>query len=489
MDLPGEVRPLLEFSIELLVIGGGLPSLVLQRPAWLREIRDRYSIWRFIPWLGRLNGLTITPLLLGLILFWHIGLAAGWRWAFWGRNAQEIQKWFYVSLALSLVLVGWLWYQVLMTSFPQVAQRLFWLAWYKQKRLSSTPLSSPHTNLKQASEKPTMQGPLWARGVAYFLAVLAPETTIVQALQDLGRLGANTQTPQETILILQALYDLAKVIPIETSATHAPISELCAATTASLWPLNSSNWEAFHTAITIFAVLLPRWRDRGEKEPSRQEGTIVAPSSVPKPGMRAESPLLPHLYTLGRALLTQYEDLLRQSYLDLFRIVKGDKRIGENHGAARLLFLLGVQAARNHQWEAVLYIAEKAHEYHLCDLEQWSVHPHGQPEDALVEWADKCEATAWYLGLLAYVAHHAKGTRPWVERYLRRDFGLDEGDVDAQARARRLLRSALDYSAQFFTRLTLEPETAEALDCLRCRLFPEEEEGPLPALRLCDSCS
>lgn len=45
MPISEDVRTLLEFSIELLVVGGGLPSLFLQRPAWLRELRNRYSVW------------------------------------------------------------------------------------------------------------------------------------------------------------------------------------------------------------------------------------------------------------------------------------------------------------------------------------------------------------------------------------------------------------------------------------------------------------
>ncbi len=506
MPISEDVRTLLEFSIELLVVGGGLPSLFLQRPAWLRELRNRYSVWSAVRLARHVNSLAVIPPLLGLIIFWHLGLAAGWSWATFGLNESMLKGLFYLSLSLGLMAVGWLWYQVRMTSFLQVTQRIFWLIWYVHKRPqhrmpSANRLQSMwgrdslvHQRHHQGSSPaadtfllavPSVPGG-WARFVAWLFTRIwfRPQNEwLGNALQDLGRLGANTRTPQETIFVLQALHDLARIVPMDTTAARAPLARLCEATTQSLWPIDASNTEAFAKAIGVFRELLQRWRQTPIiSEPSHEEQARNIP---PPEGTRSESPILPHLYRLGQAVLDHQEMLLRSDYLALFKASLNEDRLGESHGEARVLFLLGVQALRRGQWEAVLYIAEKLREYSLCDLRQ-NLSPGSirrvdlakAEDEALLDWSERCEATAWYLGLVSIIIYKAPGAWPWIIRYLKKDFGLQEDTLSDT-----ILCIALKYSVQFFTRLTLEPETAQAVACLRERLHmcaPHTAAEPLP---------
>ena len=479
MPLSSEVRSLLEFSIELLVIGGGLPTIFLQRPAWLREMRERYSFWKskrgfkrytpqnttkiarlkilqnlltffLIPFLNIFGKLMWgAPVILGVLVLYHICLSYGnITFAKLLCNSRES---FYFSLGFSILLVGLLWYQVYMTSFSQIARRIFWLAWCTFQR-------------EKGQEEANI--PSFHKGWAYFVAqlqiTLSPNWVYnlsqKNALQDLGRLGANTRTPQETLFILNALEHLADVIPLETSGHKPLVVQLCEATAHSLWPIESSSEEAFKKSLKIFQVVLERWLAERSKA-NNNNGTDASK------GHYEEGSFLEYLLKVGQGILEYHPHLLRHEFLSLFTPYD-DQR--DNNSEARLLFLLGIQAHRQRKWESLLYIAEKLREYAFCTLEQQSSN---SCKRETLEWIERCEPTIWYIGLLAFAVYQTPGAWPWVARYL----DLDEDSALLQ----KELSCILENAQNFFTTFTLEPEVAQAISCLRQRLLPKEAEPPL----------
>ncbi len=500
MPLPDEVRNLLEFSIELLVIGGGLPSLFLQRPAWLRELRQRYSFWRIMPIINRIDALSGVPPALGGVVLFHLCIAAGWC----PLPETFIRAAFYGSLIFAFFLVAALWYQVRMTAFSQATQRIFWLAWYLFNRENTSVAAShnftngrtanrgdvhPISSFKKTNLTPRIPGGwnkfiariqnriVFAKSTKWPLKVFrAKRKDTLQQIQkewrnkvirDLGRLGTNTRTPQETILILQALADLAHIIPVVTPGQDGPLAQLTEATSRTLWPLEASDQEAFERAIQVFKNVLERWV--AEKVKLRETADEL------KSGLMAESPILPHLYLLGREILNHFPQLLQQHYLELFAPLDD---VRDNNSEASLLFHLGLQAAANEQWEPLLYILEKLREYALCAPNQdpegerhpaCSIPNEAKTTDDSLNWIEQCEPTLWFLGLTAYLAHHVPASWPWLRKYLIRLWPWEKDDT-----AQQELQCALQLAQRFFTTLVFQPETAHAVACLAQRLFSDE---------------
>jgi len=478
MPLSDEVRGLLEFSIELLVIGGGLPSLFLQRPAWLRELRERYSFWSIVPFVREINSSVAIPVILGVILIWHIALAAGWcciswTWASWL---------FYCSLGLSLLLVALLWYQVRMTSFPQVVKRVFWLGWYifePQTRSSSkfdpsflesaTPRIEDGWNKTVALMQYSFSRLLLRLPLRLLRLLKLPRETWPNLVRDLGRLGANTRTPRETHLVLRALGDLAQVIPLNTYGRNPPLVQWAEAIAQTLWPLDASDEEAFRRAIEAFRRIFKRW---GEAEQ-------VSRDTADKSGELAESPLLPHLYRLGRGLLEHYPDLLEE-YLAILTPYDADR---DNRNESHLLFRLGLRAVEREQWEDLLRVANKLREYVWCSPNNQPVDETGMPpmptcvqqkqshtnngdeyDDVSLEWITDCEPTLWFIGLMAYVVEQHPYSCQWVERFLSRLYPLDN------AQAVEDLKCTLQHAQRFFTTVTFHPEIVQAIHGFYTRL-------------------
>ncbi|NPA31357.1 MAG: hypothetical protein GXO37_05090 [Chloroflexi bacterium] len=494
MPLSDEVRNLLEFSIELLVIGGGLPSLFLQRPAWLRELRQRYSVWRAIPGLNRIDALAVVPPILGIVVLFHLCIAAGW--CPWDETVTRTV--FYASLFIAFIFVAVLWYQVRMTAFTQATLRMFWLAWYMLRKSSPKPTAvtlpsaingrdndndepTDEASLPEIHESPHIPG-CWNRCVAWLQSHLVPrkpEEWRTKVIRDLGRLGANTRTPQETVFVLKALGNLAYVVPVTTSGKESALAQLTEATSRTLWPLEASDQEAFERAIRVFENVLKRWTE--------EKGKLLAENDE-RSGIMAESPLMPHLYRLGREILNHFP-LLTKRYLKMFT---PHDDVRDNNSEAHLLFLLGLQATGNEQWEPLLYILEKLREYTTCTFGPNMKQDTGQKprcvrsmpgynQDDDLQWLEKCEPTLWFLGLVAYLQQHTSASWPWLRKYLIRLWPWDEGDE-----ARQELRCALEQAQRFFTTVVFQPETAHAVACLAQRLFPEDKVSQAPWNLLCD---
>ncbi|GEM_PF-4269810 len=515
MDVPisAQVRSLLEFSIEVLVIGGGLPSVFLQRPAWMRELRRRYSwrvllsarppfskrwrwvgkallvlgllvtalLWYFGPpeqrvfyqrafwfvlilavltvvfiFMRRWDTLTAGPVVLGLIVLWHIFLAADWPystllcdWLGWAPT-----NCFYVSLVLGLLLVARLWYQVYMTSFPQVAHRIYWIAHYlysskrekeekkkkKKDRFRDEPLRGGWNKVMARLAVPFFS---WKWVQMLYPHVL--ESWKANALRDLGRLGANTQTPQETALVLQALEQLAKHIPVYTHGVNAPMVQMAEATSQTLWPLEASDREAFSKAIQVFRTLFRRWvRLVHERE---------HPAEAASQALNTESPLLPHITRLGYAILDREDAFsLLGEFLKIFSTNDNPE---ENHFEARALFVLGLRALQQKQWDALLHLVNKLREYARCVPE--NAEHIRTPIPGLEDVLSECEGTFWLLGLLAMIVVEYPGARPWVRRHLSPLFDLKDEEEAT------ILCKMLVKAEDFFTSITLEPEVARAV--------------------------
>ncbi len=515
MDVPisAQVRSLLEFSIEVLVIGGGLPSVFLQRPAWMRELRRRYSwrvllsahppfskrwrwffkallvlafvgvlLWRSVApsiwsqvafWFVLIvavftvivigmhwwDTLTAGPVLLGLIVLWHILLAADWPyrtilcdWLGWAPT-----NCFYASLVLGLLLVARLWYLVYMTSFPQVAHRIYWVAHYLY------PSEDEEKKKKDRFRDEPLRGGWnkWmARLAVWFFSwkwvqkayphVL--ESWKANALRDLGRLGANTQTPQETGLVLQALSQLAQSIPVYTHGVNAPMVQMAEATSQTLWPLEASDREAFSKAIRVFRTLFRRWVRLVHEHENPEEAASQA--------LNTESPLLPHITRLGYAILDREDAFSLLS--EFLKIFSTDDNPEENHFEARALFLLGLRALQQKQWDALLHLVNKLREYARCVPENAGRIRTPIPDvpfwiPVLEDVLSECETTFWLLGLLAMIVVEYPGARPWVRRYLSTLFDLEDEEEAA------ILCMMLAKAEDFFTSITLEPEVARAV--------------------------
>ena len=462
MPLPDEVRSLLELSIEILVIGGGLPALFLERPAWLRDLRERYSLWRWLPWAEKWNGLVTIPVVLGAIMLGHIGLAAGW----WSVP----RGYFYGSLVLSLILVALLWYQVGMTGFTQVAQRIFWFAWYDYKRRSfpcKPPLEEGHGNARAPTDIP--RG--WPWVLAWVQAWFPRATWRQRAIRDLGRLGANTRTPQETRLVLTALSELAKVVPLDTSGKHSPVEQLCEATLHSLWPIKSSDEEAFRLAIQVFDTVLKRWAR------ARQQAQAASNDNGCQARQLAEGPMLPHLTKLGQALAEYHPYLLHSD--EFLRVFDVTDHTRDNHQEAEALFEIGMHALRLGRWDPLLHITTTLHRYAQVGVGAWRedvplVHA---AQDAYERRQELDEGFIWYLGLVAMMVHTAPATLPWV----RRELGLHEPLCAHDQANRRAWEAVCREAARFFTRRVLKPTVAAAVTCLCAHMCaPHTATEPLP---------
>ncbi len=496
---------LLEALTELILFGITVPLLFFERPAWMRLLRRRYSLWRLVPLRFGQSWIKMTFVGLGLLIIATVmsGLAAAA--AYWSEVPffawlVRHERWFsllrFIVLGLAIVLIGVLWYQLYTTEPPMLARRIFWIAraCLKCPRCQQEcsddisdyirKLGSDNKGVNSLIARTTLLQEGWpARLVAKFQvwAVCSRKGFLRKvhddyrrAIRDLGLLGLNTTVPAETHNVLRLLHILAFEVPLYTRSQDGrvestPFVQLQEAVLKTLWPLEASDKACFQEALETFQVLMKSWR---------MVDALPGISQQERDRCFAESPFVKHLETFGELLLER--DDLFDLFTDFIKLFEPDRNPEENIQEIEALARLGKRALEQGRWSALGAVLSQMRDYLLYYTKAepaqlaricCSTRANGQVDDAFVSWA-------WYWGFAALAWYRAPGTCPWVVRLLASHVHRLQQvyNTDFATALRRLARG-LDEVIRFLTRHTLEPDMAVAVYALRRHLERQAARG------------